>query len=166
MNLPVIEAAKKIDLPVELIRAMASHPHVTVRGFNNSGKSLIAAALANFIQGEYGVSDVLYLVDENIDTAEFKRDHRYGLVVYDYGIPSCSVSITGTNAIRTIAMIPTGGSCPDSLSTFIDVFIPPRITPGTIIVYREDKLITCWYQGVSCRMQFSFINPFTLDDAK
>ncbi len=157
MSLPVIEAAKKIELPVELLRIMATHPYVNIHGFGNSGKSLVAAALANFIQSEYGVTDVFYLVDENVNAGIFKRDHRYGLIVVDHRM---DFTLTGKNSVRKIAMLPINGGKPNTLKQFLDLMVPTRITPGTIFVFREDKLITCWYQGETSRMQFSFMNPF------
>ena len=166
MNPAISEAAKRIELPEDFKMSLASMPHIRIIGRGNSGRSLLAHAIANWLIAGHDFVNNAYVEDTmgKDAYAMFNESVNYDFVLFDSSMlrnfnhnktkrsVCCETLNVGMNPVNWPATV-------DEFETLLAV----KLVPGSVFVFNDHQNAEfhVWYRGCKeVRAHFKFKNPF------
>lgn len=168
MNPAINKASKHIELPEDFKQSLASMPHIRIIGRSNSGRSLLAHAIANWlIEAHNFVNNVF--IEDTMDGEAYKmfnESDNYDFVLFDTWMlrnfdhnkvqrsVCCENLSVGVNTMNW----------PVTVAEF-ETLLTVKLVPGSVFVFNDqhNSEIHVWYRGCEQgRTHFKFKNPFVV----
>lgn len=166
MNPAINKASKRIVLPEDFKQSLASMQHIRIIGRGNSGRSLLAHAVADWLIAGHGFVNNAYLEDTDgpVENSMFDHTANYDFLLYD----DCMLRNYDHNKVRRSVCCETLSVGVDMSSRTIaadefETHLAVKLVPGSVFVFNDYKKseIHVWYRGCEQgRAHFTFKNPF------
>ncbi|AQT28020.1 hypothetical protein pVa21_079 [Vibrio phage pVa-21] len=166
MNPAINEASKRIELPEDFKQSLASMSHIRVIGRGNSGRSLLAHAIANWLIAGHNFVNNVFIEDTmgKEAYAMFNESDKYDFVLFD----SCMLRNFDYNKTKrsvcceTLSVGVNTVNWPATVAEF-ETLLAVKLVPGSVFVFNDhhNSEIHVWYRGCEQgRSHFTFKNPF------